>query len=852
MSVEIRASHGPAFDETQPLASLAPRVGDWRAAHEATRRRTHLRGAGLALFGLRRLPVVGRNAERDALWGALQAVNEEGRRGAVVLSGPSGAGKSRLAEWLCERAHELGIASVLKISHSPGSGGARALGETMRGALCCGGLDRQGMLDRVERLLRARVLPPPEDEALALVELMSPATRAQRLADPGIPRIDRPEERYALVERHLDQLLATRPVILWLDDVQWGLDALHFAEHLLRPHGWDRPLLLVLTARDDLLAEQPIHGLVLAGLLAAPHVDLVRLDPLDGPHRKDLIRQLLGLDSVLAARLEERTAGNPLFAVQLIGDWVQRGILVPGRLGFELAEHAAVDLPDDLHALWSDRVDRLLSLRPAADGIALELMAALGQDVAGTDWEAVCFCAGITPSRGLVSALVAHRLARWREGTGGSWSLVHGMLRESLARRAEDSGRDASHHRLCAELLAERHGPGMAERIARHWMRAGAASLALGPLRRACEERDRAGDGAGAAVLAEEYARCLTAAPEVAVVEDHLWVRWRAVARARTDGEFEHGLRLADSLIADARAARARGVLIDGLRERGHLLEHLTRLDDALVSHREAAALAAEDSDGQRLAVITWLLATALWKRGDLADAQRQAEHSIRLSEGADLRFGVVRARSLLATIVRQRGDLDGAVRLALVALAEAERLGYRSVAASAHNVVGEVERLRGNSGAAVTAYRKAVAIHRSLGSRFGLAPALNLGVVLIELGRFAEAREQLDEVLRRSRRLQMAGSTLGALISLLPCDAAQGEWTSWDRHLEEARLLMERTGFIEDDCPRFLRFAAELAIAEGHHGRARTALRVAGELWVALGQPDQAKEIDTLVAALP
>ena len=850
ISVEIRPIVESAFEETQPMVCVAPPMGGWRSDRDLASRRIHLRGAGLALYGLRRLPLVGREAERDALWSALREVTDTRRAGAVVLAGPSGVGKSRLAGWLCERAHELGAASSVHVVHAAGSGGADAIGTALRRDLRCLGLDRQGMVDRVDRLLRRRMIPAPDDEALALVELMRPASEVERALDPGIPRLERPQERYALVERHLGELASRRPLILWIDDVQWGVDALHLVDHLLRPQGWERPILVVLTARDDLLAERAIQSMLLDGVLASPRARRLPVRPLVEGHAKALVRHLIGLDSVLAARVEERTSGNPLFAVQLVGDWVQRGVLQPGRMGFQLAPGATAALPDDLYSLWSDRIDRLLAMRPAADRIALELMATLGEDVSGTEWEAACTHAGVRPSTELVEQLVAHRLAEWTREDHGGWILAHSMLREALERSAREGGRALGQHRICAELVAGREGPGVAERLARHWIGAGEASRALVPLRRACGERDRAGDASGAAVLTEEYARCLAAAPDVATREDHLWVRWRALARARTDGDFEHGLDLADALVDEARAVGARGVLIDAIRELGHLLEHLARLDEALEAHREAAALAAEEGDRARLAVCTWLIGTALWKRGHHDEAELQVQRSLSLSEAEGDRHGVVRARVLLATIARQQGRLDLAARLARIGLREAEAAGFRGTVAKASNVVGEVARLRGDREAAVQAYRKSIAIYRALGSRFGLAPAINLGLVLLESGRYAEARAATNEVLARSRRLQMVGSTIASLISLLPCDAVEGAWTDWDRHFEEARLLMDRTGFLEEDCPRFLRFAAELAIAEGHAGRAREALRLAAQLWRALGRPGAATEVEEIARA--
>ncbi|HYN22990.1 MAG TPA: serine/threonine-protein kinase, partial [Thermoanaerobaculia bacterium] len=61
-------------------------------------------GAGLGLYGLRSIPLVGRRAERDVLWQTLAEVHSEQRVRFVLLRGAAGNGKTRLAEGIAERA----------------------------------------------------------------------------------------------------------------------------------------------------------------------------------------------------------------------------------------------------------------------------------------------------------------------------------------------------------------------------------------------------------------------------------------------------------------------------------------------------------------------------------------------------------------------------------------------------------------------------------------------------------------------------------------------------------------------------------------------------------------------------
>ncbi len=79
-------------------------------------------GAGLGLYGLRSIPLVDRRPERDRLWRALVEARETGRPRLVILRGVAGCGKTRLAEWIAERAHEVGGALSLVAVHGPTMG----------------------------------------------------------------------------------------------------------------------------------------------------------------------------------------------------------------------------------------------------------------------------------------------------------------------------------------------------------------------------------------------------------------------------------------------------------------------------------------------------------------------------------------------------------------------------------------------------------------------------------------------------------------------------------------------------------------------------------------------------------
>ena len=76
-----------------------------------------------------------------------------------------------------------------------------------------------------------------------------------------------------------------------------------------------------------------------------------------------------------------------------------------------MTDDRAVEIPRNLGELWHARLERVLRTRPTDDSIALELAAALGQEVDGEEWRDACEAEGIGATDGLVEQLVARRLA---------------------------------------------------------------------------------------------------------------------------------------------------------------------------------------------------------------------------------------------------------------------------------------------------------------------------------------------------------------------------------------------------------------------------------------------------------
>ena len=826
---------------------LPPMPSEWRREQRLVRS-MRLVGAGLGLFGLRRLPLLGREGVRDALWKALADVRRRGEPRLVTLSGPSGVGKSRVAEWLCQRGEELGAACAMRVWHRRADLAGSGLPRTLARALGVSRLPRPRIERRLERWMRDRGVEDSYDW-LALTEIIEPHT------DPdarGVVHFGQRDERHALLVRVLRMLSGgldegqVRPVVLWIDDAQWGGDALAFADYLMRTP-MSGPVLIVAVVQEEALGNRPVERSLLEALAGRSRADEIEIGPLDAEHHTELVHELLGLEGVLAEQVAERTAGNPLFAVQLVGDWVQRGVLEVGTSGFVLSPGERADVPDDIHDLWDARIGRVVA--SMNDRRSLELAALLGQDVPLDEWLAACTLARSLPRADLVEDLRAARLAVI-EPSG--WRFVHGMLVESLERSAREGGRWQALHAACASMLADRQsmgGPGVPERLGHHLVQSGCLEEALAPLLEGARERRQASAYDDALVLLAQRETVLVdldAAPG-----DPRWGQGWAL---RADllvgmGRLAEAEEVAEQAIVEGTAAGWNTVVAQAYRHAGTAAGRRGDLAawEQLAGKAERVAIVAGDK--LELARCVQARATATRLRGAHADAVAQHRDALlRFTALRDLR-GQADALVGMAAAEHAMGNLRKSEEYTRPALDLFNQVGSRFGAAACHNALGEALRGRGELKAAEEAYRQAEAMMRSTGSREWVIPKLNRALVLLGLDEPDKALVILDDVLLEVEATGRQPLQVAAHAFLLQTLTLLGEWAAWDEHYARLSRLLEASGFADPDVARALTRAGDDASERRQPRRAVLVWRLAHRLWIAMEQPEAAAVLDERLA---
>jgi serine/threonine protein kinase/tetratricopeptide (TPR) repeat protein len=823
---ELMPTRMPPFPET------------WRSA-EVPRRSPALAGAGLALFGLRPAPFVGREAERDTLWRALSAVHAARAPRLVVLQGPAGVGKSRLADWLATRARETGVATVLAGFHAAVLGGADGLGPMVARFLRTTGLPRDEAASATTDEVAA--LGGDTSDAAPLLEITHPlaATEGEGAVD-AMPRVRFavPRERHRAICRLLTLLARDRPVLLHIEDAQFAPDALGLASEVLASA---LPVLCLLGVSTDALDERPAEAATLTALAAHPAAETLALVPLDDSHHAELVQGLLHLAPDLSTEVVHRTRNDPLFAVQLVGDWVQRGILEAGDDGFVLSSGADGALPEDIHALWVRRITRAVAAPPTAVA-SVERAAALGLVVDPDEWARAAAISSLPPPHELAPALELHGLLR-REGP--AWAFCHGMLVESLGRHAREAGRFEDHHRACAEALGSGPlEPAIRERIACHLAAAGDLAAALAPALTAAVERQEGGDLAAALALLDRRDGWIE---RLALPDADPRRVWGSLRRALVLTRMAR-VREAGPLLDEAEAAaRAQGhgeLLAEVLHARGRAATMAGRAHPGIALFEEARACFAELGDRRGVARCDEGLGELFQHSSRLAEARPRFEAALEGYAACGDRLAHSWCRMALAHLVMLTEGGDRATGLALMVEAEREfaAVGNRVGLARAAIFLGHDARiLERRLDVAEAYYERALSIYDAIGSADVAVAESSLGVVHLLRGDFGRATACLEEAHARFEAEGREGYLVFSHMLLLSCWASARDWERFDAHCAAVEAALAKTGLADDDLELGARLAEDAARRGGAQGRAERVGSIARAQRAALGMPEPA-----------
>jgi class 3 adenylate cyclase/tetratricopeptide (TPR) repeat protein len=690
-------------------------------------------------------PFVGRDADLRLLKGLFHGALERRTARLVAISGEAGVGKSRL---LREFANYTDGITDRFLWHngrclSYGEGVAYwALAEMVRQRF--GIPEDASPGDTSEKLAAGLVrwVPDPADR-----DFLHPRLGALLgVAEPGLGR----EDLFAGWRLLFEHLSLQDPVVLVFEDMQWADDGLlDFIGELL---DWSSQVsIFILTlARPELAGTH--HGWP-AGIRGAT---LVALEPLDDAAMIALLDGVVeALPRAAARRIVAQAQGVPLYAVETVRALVDRGVLAEedGRLVL-IDELGELDVPASLGSLLAARID---ALEPAERQL-VKAMSVFGGSFPRTTAAALgevsedlvdTVLSGLV--RKQVLAIRADRLSPDR----GQYTFAQGLLRtvayEMLSRQERKT-----RHLAAAEHLRDVFPGGsdeVAEAVATHLLdahRAAHGDPDADAIRAMAVDALRQAAGRGVTVGAPETAEraYLTARELVEGEADRIELTELAGEMALRSGHYDRALSDFEEATEGHAAAGRERESARACARAALALNRLGRHEEAITRTREALAALGPDVATAEAGELIAQLGAARGRVGDNEGAIETLERALQI--GSDLQLIPLFVDAL--NIRQIAFQYLGRVIEARALLTETIQLARR------HDLTHEVSRAQNNLGNlclqwdlpdSETHLQAALSEARRRGDRFlESMAALNLGTLLLFMGRWGEADALNDELL--------------------------------------------------------------------------------------------------------
>ena len=647
---------------------------------------------GVDIAAQPRTSLVGRERELELLRGSLARARHERLPQLITLIGVPGIGKSRLVQELSKTVEADPELIHWRQGRCLPYGDGVALSALSEIVKAHAGVHESEPAESATRKLAAVVEDVAQDESDAawverhLRPLLGLATGSKARADR--------DESFAAWRRFFEALADRGPLVLVFEDLHWADDALlDFVDYLV---DWAAgvPLLVVASARPELLTRRPEWG------GGKPNSATISLVSLSDEETARLVHGLLDrtvLSVELQSALVRHSGGNPLYAEEFARIALEREVT---------NGDADLPLPETVQGLIAARLDSL----DANDKTLMQDAAVVGK----TFWlGSVVALGGRKDGRELEDRL--HGLTRKefvrrerRSVVEGDtqYAFSHVLVRDVAYAQIPRADRAEKHERAAAWIESLGRSEEHAEMRAHHYQSALEATRAAGRDSHELVETTRL-----ALREAGERSSALYAYESAVHHYD------QALRLSREDDDDRPELLFA--------AGRARFDAAEGS------IEELTAARDALLAKGDTA----------RAAEATMLAGDVAWTEGRGEDALVLFERAAELTESLPTSAIKASVYEDLARVHWLGSREEKARRLGGEALAMANELGLDAIRAAVLISLGTSRAVAGDL-SGLDALEESISIFEELGSPEAMRPYNNLADTLYRLGRIHEAAE--------------------------------------------------------------------------------------------------------------
>ncbi len=545
----------------------------------------------------------------------------------------------------------------------------------------------------------------------------------------------------------MQRISSERPVVLFLDDLQWAepttLKLLHYISRNTRRN----EILILGTYRpEDILQldDGKAHPLktTMQNMSREGLLDEIELKRFDNPATEKFIRNTLKdleFKDEFVRKLYRESEGNPLFLLEAIYMLAEEGYLIREEGKWILkGDILGIQIPSKVYDVVVRRLDRLLQeqreMLECASVIGEEFESGVLGDIIGVN--------RIKLLKNLNDIERAHRLIHSMKN---KYRFDHTKIREVLYNSINKELR-VEYHRVVAEsfeMLYEDNIDDYTEHIAHHYFKA-EDERAVGYLLNAgAKAKDRYANEEAIEWYVD--AVCLSSEDELKKIYKGLGEVYKIIGEY--DSSLENYQKALELESVDKDRASLYGNLAEVYNDRGEYLRSL--------EYAEMGISLAEEGDLELCRLLNtkgW----ALMLQGDYDKAIELFEEEKELSG----ELGVIKEKAQalhdLGTVYVRKGDYDEALGLLDKAIELREKIDDVKGLGDSLNSLGVIYKNKGEMEKALLYYQRSRDIEEEIGNKTGIARSLNnIGVIYWHKGELDRALGYYNQCLRIAEKIE-------------------------------------------------------------------------------------------------
>lgn len=647
--------------------------------------------------------------------------------------------------------------------------------------------------------------------------------------DPEI----RQENLFDTVLLGLQRISADKPLLFFLDDIQWAdpstLGLLHY---LARNTRQSRIMVIGAYRPEDIIKSwdgKPHHlETAIQNLSTEDLLVKVELNRLDRNGTEFLICNTLGscqFESMFFKKIFKETEGTPFFILEVVKLLAEEGAIKQDAKGvWKLTTDLRVmDIPSKVYDVVGRRLDRLMEDQRRI----LDCASVIGEEFESEILSKVTGMGKLHLLENLNQIEKRHKLIY---SSQKKYKFDHAKIREVLYNSLMDELKQ-EYHKLVADAIAELHAQDIddvAGELAYHYFKANDD--------KAREYLVKAGDKATEKFENEEaieiYEKSLSVIPEK---EKPAIYEKLAQVQALT-GNYEQAIsnllkinELAQDMETKARMLRkvselhhrrdeypeslaaleeAKRYLPDGSAEHGRISQSeglIYRLkgdfDKALVLFKSALnTFEGTGGKPEDIGDIFIEIGYIHWLKGEYEQALDYYQRSLSIMKDSDDQYGIATALNNIGNVHHKRGELDKALECHSSSLEKFERIGdKRGIALSLHNI-GIVHLYNGHLDKASEFYLRGLEMFEKTGNKWGVMHSLcgqaetNLG-----LGQPLTSLEMAERALAIAIEIGAKGDEGMSRRILGMAYRDNKDWEKAESEFERAKAIIEYVGEREE-----------------------------------------------------